>query len=149
MPNYGEEYANETYFKFKTKNEFKFNVVSKKRNVSKSSETVPTLQDKGMEEHPMLLSYVLMGKVFPITQHPTTEFPNYHGARCKGGYDSHYTIVDNQGFPCKLIATENDAVLTPPKADEIVIFNNEQVCYKYYHKYNIIIITLLKILLIL
>ena len=98
MPNYGEVYANKKYFSN--------NYIERK---------------KAMEEHPMLLSYLLLGKVFPVIEHPTNCFPNYHAMPCKDGYDSHYTIVNSKGFPCKLLDGEE------PTADEIVVFNTNQV----------------------
>ena len=88
-----------------------------------------------IRHYTLLLCYVLMGRVKGVVEHPINDFPNYHGSSCANGYDSHYTIINSAGFPCPLIAPKsndnNDNTntnLEPPKGDEIVVFDPDQVC---------------------
>ena len=94
-----------------------------------------------------LLSLVIAGNVFPVTEHPfkqkpdggieymtdenskTKPVPNtqgYLGKACRAGYQSHYTVVDSRNistaFPFK--EKEIDPTIT---SNEIVIFDGTQI----------------------
>jgi len=47
---------------------------------------------------------------------------------CVTGFDSHYVVVDSYGFPC----TTTEA----PKADELVVFSNNQILPRYLVYYD-------------
>ena len=57
-------------------------------------------------QNSLLLSYVLMGRVYPVTEYagPGYDDPaNFYGKPLKDGYDSHYLLVHRigaNGFPC-------------------------------------------------
>eukprot|EP01094_Clydonella_sp_ATCC50884_P000974 TRINITY_DN1072_c0_g1_i2.p1 TRINITY_DN1072_c0_g1~~TRINITY_DN1072_c0_g1_i2.p1 ORF type:complete len:1509 (-),score=367.26 TRINITY_DN1072_c0_g1_i2:140-4666(-) len=72
---------------------------------------------------PLLLSWVLLGNVYPVTEDPGAK-DNLHGKPCVEGFDSHYTLVSKPHY-----------VPTPegcePDADELVVFRREQVLPRY------------------
>jgi hypothetical protein len=72
---------------------------------------------------PLLLSWVAMGNVYPVTENCAT-LPyeqHLHGKPCKPGFDSHYVLVhDDNKQP---ITSTSDT----PQADEIVVFDPAQV----------------------
>ena len=94
-----------------------------------------------------LLSLVITGNTFPVTEYPFKEKPDggietfidelgetkfmpnpqgYLGKACRPGYQSHYTVVDSKNvstsFPCR--KEELDPNET---ANEIVIFDGAQI----------------------
>ena len=70
---------------------------------------------------PLLLSWVVMGDAYPATESPHGTAPHLHGAPLRAGHDSHYTLVKEPSFdPVESVSERADA-------DEIVIFNPEQV----------------------
>lgn len=69
---------------------------------------------------PLLLCWVVMGRTYPVDQPPTSP-TGLHGLPCIPGYDSHYTLVSAPSFfPIRHAGAT-------PSADEIVIFNPDQV----------------------
>jgi len=86
------------------------------------------MTEKGNIGTPLLLSFLLMGTIYPVTEHPLD--PNsLSGKPCKEGYNSHYAIVKAHGLPCKI----NEI----PEADEFVVFKQEQILPRYlvyYHR---------------
>ena len=94
-----------------------------------------------------LLSLVITGNVFPVTEHPFIEKPDgvieymsdengktkpvpnpqgYLGKACRAGHQSHYTVVDSRNistaFPFK--EEKIDLAIT---SNEIVIFDSTQI----------------------
>ena len=57
-------------------------------------------------QNELLLSYVLMGRVYPVTEYADQGFidpANFYGKLLKEGYDSHYLLVHMigaNGYPC-------------------------------------------------
>jgi hypothetical protein len=83
----------------------------------------------------MLVSWVLMGRVYPVTESPNGS-PTLLGQPCKEGYDSHYVVVKALGgpnskvyFPCK----NNQQ----PDYDEVVVFSKTQILPRYLIYYKI------------
>jgi len=85
---------------------------------------------------PFILSWVIMGKVYPVVER--TDSPNtLLGTPCKPGYDSHYVLVKNTDpsqlgldyQPCN----PEDSV---PDYDEVVVFDKDQVLPRYLVYYN-------------
>jgi len=76
-----------------------------------------------------LLSMVIPGNTFPVTEHPwdsEMKKSGYHGHACRPGYQAHFTLVDNSGiqnaYPMKV-----DPPFSYEKvADELVIFDTSQ-----------------------
>lgn len=66
----------------------------------------------------LLLSWVLMGTTYPVTEEPLTL------KNLVDGYDSHYAIVDAK-FGRPIRPTD------PPGYDEIVVFRKEQILPRY------------------
>jgi hypothetical protein len=70
--------------------------------------------------YPLILSWVLLGDAYPVTELPTDP-QSLLGKGCEPGYDSHYACVKEVGlmnfFPCRMDEPEG------PDYDEIVIFN--------------------------
>jgi hypothetical protein len=84
---------------------------------------------------PLLLSWVLLGKVYPVIESPIApesmplrERPDLHGKPCVAGYDSHYATVDKYYYPCK----ENEQ----PMADEAIVFRTSQILPRYLMYYR-------------
>jgi hypothetical protein len=74
------------------------------------------------DELPMLLSWVLMGRVWPVIVSPM-EKNSFYGKPCKAGYDSHYVVVNDRKLPC--------AIEEQPLYDELVAFDPDQVLPRY------------------
>ena len=84
---------------------------------------------------PLLLSWVLLGRVYPVIESPIApadqplrERKDLHGKPCIEGYDSHYAIVDRYYFPC-----HDDE---EPMADEAVVFRPSQILPRYLMYYR-------------
>lgn len=75
---------------------------------------------------PMLLSWVVMGKVYPVTESCLLPIKdNLHGKPCVEGFDSHYALVH------KATKQPISKLTDAPDADEIVIFDPAQALPRY------------------
>ena len=72
----------------------------------------------------ILLSMVIAGNIFPVTEHPK-QAGSLLGQACRTGYQSHFTIVESQDYTQAFPSTK--ATIDPTNtADELVIFNDVQ-----------------------
>lgn len=73
------------------------------------------------KEGAYLISLVIPGKSFPVAEIPKLSDPeSLMGKPCKPSYDSHFTQVDDKGFP------ETRENLNSETFDELVIFEPSQ-----------------------
>ena len=80
FPSYGDEYVE----------------MCRKASVARSDEEPPPEEDT-----PLLLSWVLLGRVWPVVNGPN-DANNFYGKPCKPGYTAHYTVVNKQKLPCAM-----------------------------------------------
>lgn len=77
----------------------------------------------------LLLSWLLLGRVYPVVESPLSE-EKLVGASVKKDYDSHYIIIEKTNkFPCPLDKQ--------PDFDEIVVFNPSQILPRYIVYYQV------------
>lgn len=82
------------------------------------------VNDKG--EYILILSYVILGSVYPCVEHPQKE-REIKGKDCQKGYDAHVTYVSPSSlFPCELNSSD-----IHENYSEIVIFQENQCLPKY------------------
>jgi hypothetical protein len=88
-----------------------------------------TYAKAGEDGKVFLLSVVVPGNIFPITEHPflndgSDNPAGYKGKACRVGYQSHLTLVDERN---PSVAFSPDATMDAPSvADELVIFEAAQ-----------------------
>eukprot|EP01126_Amoeba_proteus_P062401 TRINITY_DN8479_c0_g1_i1.p1 TRINITY_DN8479_c0_g1~~TRINITY_DN8479_c0_g1_i1.p1 ORF type:complete len:280 (-),score=60.30 TRINITY_DN8479_c0_g1_i1:79-918(-) len=78
------------------------------------------------KEPSIIISFVTMGNVFPVTE-PPSEPNSFLGAAMKPGYNSHYIVVTTEGVP----ANDDDRRASKPLYDEIVIPQESQIVPVY------------------
>jgi hypothetical protein len=71
-----------------------------------------------------LLSMVVPGNVFPVTEHPE-KAGSLLGQACRTGYQSHFTIVESKDYT-QAFPTPKSAIDPTTTADELVTFNDAQ-----------------------
>jgi len=81
---------------------------------------------------PLILSWVLMGNVYPVIESPDDKTYSLLGAPVQKGYDSHYVLVKKvvehcveNYLPCKHTDPSG------PDYDELVLFNPDQILPRY------------------
>ena len=70
----------------------------------------------------MVIALVNPGNFYPTTEHPNTK-GGFMGKKCKGGYQSHYTVVGDGIYP--------STTVTDTSHDELVVFQDAQALPKY------------------
>jgi hypothetical protein len=72
---------------------------------------------------PLLLSWVIMGNVYPVTESPSSAYEEHlHGKPLKHGFDSHYALLQAESkLPIRNVSDT-------ATADEMVIFEPANVC---------------------
>jgi len=83
---------------------------------------------KNLSAPVLLLSWILMGKVYPVIERPSNDPADKDktllGKPCKQGFDSHYSITKKvTGMPCPM----NEE----PDGDELVVFSKDQILPRY------------------
>jgi len=89
---------------------------------------------RGMPEgEPVILSWILMGKVYPVTEKADSKDANtLLGKPCKPGYNSHFVLVKNcSDDPLQLNFQPCNPEMEKPEYDEIVIFDKDQILPRY------------------
>ena len=81
----------------------------------------------GEESSIMMMSWVLMGNVYPVVEDPFKK-PNLLGKPLKEGFDSHYVLVKNAGNATTFVPCGLDE---SPDYDEIVISDPAQILPRY------------------
>jgi len=77
---------------------------------------------------PLMLSFILMGRTYPVTEPCSLPFDqNLVGKPCVPGYDSHYALVSGPSSVMLPISSPTER----PTADEIVVFNPCQILPRY------------------
>jgi hypothetical protein len=79
--------------------------------------------------HPIMLCHVIMGRVYPVHEHPYESGfdESKHGKQCQPGYDSHYSVVTGPRSMMVPIKQCASGEVETGKADELCIFNPCQV----------------------
>eukprot|EP01126_Amoeba_proteus_P002306 TRINITY_DN10725_c0_g2_i7.p1 TRINITY_DN10725_c0_g2~~TRINITY_DN10725_c0_g2_i7.p1 ORF type:complete len:398 (+),score=69.59 TRINITY_DN10725_c0_g2_i7:1019-2212(+) len=72
----------------------------------------------------LIISFVTLGNVNPICEHPQKE-GNYVGKAIEAGYHSHYVCVDNDGYPPSKLSS------TTKVFDEVVVSQEAQIAPVY------------------
>jgi len=92
-------------------------------------------EQKGMPpDQPLILSWILMGKVYPVTEKATSPSdPNsLCGKPCKQGFNSHYALVKSySNDPLALNFQPCNPTKEKHEYDEIVIFDADQILPRY------------------
>lgn len=91
-------------------------------NMNKNS----TKKNKLNDEFIVILSFILIGNVYPVIENPY-ENDSFKGKPCQSGYDSHFTLVKPDKFtPCCFEDKKANKNFT-----EFVIFQENQCLIKY------------------
>eukprot|EP01126_Amoeba_proteus_P061199 TRINITY_DN8186_c0_g1_i1.p1 TRINITY_DN8186_c0_g1~~TRINITY_DN8186_c0_g1_i1.p1 ORF type:complete len:145 (-),score=26.77 TRINITY_DN8186_c0_g1_i1:77-511(-) len=77
----------------------------------------------------VIVSYVNMGNVYPVTEHPKGEH-SLVGASLMSGFNSHFVVVDSSGYPPN---DESDPELL---WDEIVVPQESQIVPVYLLRFD-------------
>jgi len=73
----------------------------------------------------VIIAFVIPGNVYPVIEDPHEEGENsLKGKPFKNGYQSHFTVVNTEGLPCKIDHKED-------KYSELVVFQEAQILPKY------------------
>jgi len=75
-----------------------------------------------MKRPTILICLIIPGNVYPVTESPNSE-KSIMGHSLISGYQSHYAVTTNEGFPF----TKKDYEQEEPKYDEVVIGQESQV----------------------
>jgi len=86
-----------------------------------------SVEGDAIESTPLLLSWVLMGKVFPVIESPTDR-SNFLGKRLVEGFDSHYVLVKNAGNRTMFVPCASNE---SPDYDEIIVSDPSQILPRY------------------
>ena len=71
----------------------------------------------------VVIALVNPGNFYPTTESPKDPEKGFMGKKCKGGYQSHYTVVGDGKYPSDIV--------TDTSHDELVVFQDAQALPKY------------------
>ena len=71
----------------------------------------------------VVIALVNPGNFYPTTESPKDTERGFMGKKCKGGYQSHYTVVGDGKYP--------SSIVTDTAHDELVVFQDAQALPKY------------------
>jgi len=79
--------------------------------------------NKGSKQKVVIIALVNPGNFYPTTEDPEDRENGFMGKKCKGGYQSHYTVVGDGIYP--------STTVTDTSHDELVVFQDPQALPKY------------------